>query len=226
MTDPGYSVLLVDADAQVRARLTDQLSPLGCTVLEARDGDSALRVLRENDVRVVLSELYLKTGDDACLIHAVRRAKALRNTRTLAHTRHGKSPDREWAVRAGADAYLIQPTRGARLRYAVASLANQQPTPAKDGKAKRSSVARRNSLDVALNDVERGALKGTSSIVFGREWWGQLTPAQQAGYRKRARKAGVGLRSDSLLGDHFVEVRAPMRAKPRASALPESPYRG
>jgi CheY-like chemotaxis protein len=221
MTDPGYSVLLVDADAQVRARLTDQLSPLGCTVLEAPDGDSALRLLRENDVRVVLSELYLKTGADVCLIHAVRRAKALRNTRTLAHTRHGTSPDREWAVRAGADAYLIQPTRAARLRYAVASLANQQPVPAKE-KTKRSSVARRNSLDVALNDVERGALKETSSIVFGREWWSQLTPAQQADYRKRARKAGVGLRSDSLLGDHFVEVRTPMRAKPRSS----SPYRG
>jgi CheY-like chemotaxis protein len=225
MTDPGYSVLLVDADAQVRARLIDQLSPLGCTVLEASDGDSALRVLRENDVRVVLSELYLKTGDDACLIHAVRRAKALRNTRTLAHTRHGKSPDREWAVRAGADAYLIQPTRGARLRYAVASLANQEKAPAKD-KTKRSAVARRNSLDMALNDVERGALKGSSSIVFGREWWGQLTTAQQDEYRKRARKARVGLRSDSLLGDQFVEVRTPMRAKPRESARPASPYRG
>ena len=107
MTESGYAVLLVDGDARIRARLTDQLAPLGCTVIEAEDGPAALRVLRENDVRVVLTELYLKTGDSDCLIRAVRRSKALRTTRTLAHTRHGTSPDRDWAMKSGADAFLI-----------------------------------------------------------------------------------------------------------------------
>lgn len=216
MTDSGYAVLLVDADKRVRARLTKQLAPLGCTVLEAEDGNRALRVLRENEVRVVLSELYLKTGEDTCLIRAVHKAKALRNTRTLAHTRHGTSPDRDWARRAGADAYLIQPTPAERLRYVVARLATEKLS-ASDSTVTRSVVARRDSLEDALLDLEQGSLKGTSSIVFGRGWWIQLSPIQQSGYRKRARKAGVNLRSDSLLSDHFVEVRGPSR--------PESPYR-
>lgn len=208
MTDSGYAVLLVDSDRRVRARLRDQLSPLGCTVLEAEDGDSALRVLRENEVRVVLSELYLKTGEDNCLIRAVHKSKALRNTRTLAHTRHATTPDRDWAMRAGADGYLIQPTAAERLRYVVARLARKANTKLPAAIA-RSSIARRDSLDHALQELERGSLKGTSSIVFGREWWGHLTPTEQTRYRKRAKQAGVGLRSDDLLSDHFVEVRRP-----------------
>jgi CheY-like chemotaxis protein len=219
MTDPRYSVLLVNGDARVRANLSDQLSPLGCTVLEAEDGDSAFRVLRENDVRVVLSELYLKTGDEKCLIRAVRRAKALRNTRTLAHTSHGTSPDRDWAMKAGADAFLIQPTRAERLRYVVARLATEKRGgfPKMSGPSTRSTVARRDSLDDALLDLERGSLKGTSSIVFSKEWWTRLTPPQQTTFRSRAKRAGVRLRSDSLLSNHFVEVRGPSRAA--------SPYR-
>ena len=226
MTDPGYSVLLVDGDANVRARVTDQLSPLGCKVYEAEDGNSALRLLRENnDIRVVLSELYLKTGEQDCLVRAVRGFRALANTRTLAHTRHNTAPDRAWAMQSGADAYLIQPTRPSRLRYVVARLALQ--TPVGSAPATRSTVARRDSLDAALQDIEGGAAKDTSSIVFGRDWWASLTPRQQAAYRSRANKARVSLRSDSLLSDHFVELRrrahtnrAPSRTRP------ESPYRG
>ena len=211
MADPGYVVLLVDADAGVRARLVDQLSPLGCGVLEAADGDTAMHILRENSVRVVVSELYLKTGEDKCLFQTVRRTKALRDTRALAHTRHGTSSDCAWAKRVGADAYLIRPTGADRLQYVVARLAREADRggSAASSPATRSAVARRDSLDVALLELERGSLKGTSAIVFGREWWTGLTPRQKTTYRARAEKAHVSLRSDSLLSNRFVEVRGP-----------------
>lgn len=225
MTDTRFSVLVVDADAAVRARLADDLAPLDCTVLEATDGNAALRVLRENEVRVVLSEMYLKTGDDDCLIRAVRRVKALGDTRTLAHTRYGTSPDREWALRSGADAYLIQPTRPARLRYVVARLATETRSNSRaDGQ--RPDIIRRDSLDRAIEEIERGGLRGASSIVFSREWWADLPKAAQAAYRSRARKIRVSLRSDSLLSNHFVEVRGPTRSHHALSTeRPESPYR-
>jgi CheY-like chemotaxis protein len=224
MTESGFSVLLVDTDAAVRDRLTRDLVPLACTVLEASDGDGAMRILRENDVRVVVSELYLKTSDDECLIRAVRRMNALEHTRTLAHTRFGAAPDRDWAVRAGADAYLIQPTRPTRLRYVVARLANSRDTSA--GSARRPDIIRRDSLDVALAELERGGLRGASSIIFSREWWSGLPRPHQTTYRARARKVHVSLRSDSLLSSHFVEVRGPTRSHHALSSeRPESPYR-
>ena len=225
MTDTRFAVLLVDADAAVRARLTHDLAPLECDVLQAPDGNSALRVLRENEVRVVLSELYLKTGEEDCLIRAVRRVKALGDTRTLAHTRFGTSPDRDWALRAGADAYLIQPTRPSRLRYVVARLATATRSTER-ADAYRQDITRCNSLDNALGEIERGRLRGTSSIVFSREWWSGLAKAKRSSFRDRARTVRVSLRSDSLLSSHFVEVRGPTRSHHALSTeRPESPYR-
>ena len=123
MSDKSYSVLLVDPDARMRAQLAEQLTSIGCAVMHASDGDAAMRLISENEVRLVVTELYLRTGDDADLIHAIRRAKGLKRTRTMAHTSRATAADRDWAMRAGADAYLIKPTRAERFRYVVSRLA-------------------------------------------------------------------------------------------------------
>ena len=107
MIVPGYTVLLADPDARMRSLISAQLGSIGCTLLEAEDGNSALRAITSGDVRVVIAELYLQTGEDDCLIHAIRRAKELRKTRALALTRYATAVDRDWAMRAGADAFLL-----------------------------------------------------------------------------------------------------------------------
>jgi CheY-like chemotaxis protein len=226
MAEPNYTILLVDPDKRTRALLAQQLSSSGAVILQAEDGESAFKIVNERDVRLVVTELYLKTGEDDDLIHAIRRTKALRRTRALAHTLFGTAVDRDWAMRAGADAYLIKPTRAERLRYVVSRLASKGSSPSSLPATSDSPVARRDSLGVALSELEQGALKGTSSIVFGRSWWEELTVPQQSTYRKRAKHLGVSLRSDSMLGDHFVEVRGPARSDQGLSTeRPESPYR-
>lgn len=225
MTNKEYCVLLVDPDARVRALLAQQLTSTECTVLQAPDGESALRLVNERDIRLVVTELYLKTGQDDDLIHAIRQSKSLKKTRTMAHTSHATSVDRDWAMRAGADAYLIKPTRADRLRYVVGRLATTRGANSSAPVASVSPVARRDSLEVALADLEQGSLKGSSAIVFSRLWWDDLSRVQQAAYRKRAKKAGVTLRSDSMIGNHFVEVRGTPAETPLSTERAESPYR-
>lgn len=225
MSESNYTILLVDPDPRSRALLAKQLASAGTVILQAEDGESAFKIVNERDVRLVVTELYLKTGEDDDLIHAIRRTKSLRRTRALAHTMFGTAVDRDWAMRVGADAYLIKPTRAERLRYVVTRLASTG-APSSLPATSDSPVSRRDSLGVALADLEQGDLKGTSSIVFGRTWWQQLTPPQQSTYRKRAKRLGVSLRSDSMLSDHFVEVRGPSRSDQGLSTeRPESPYR-
>jgi CheY-like chemotaxis protein len=225
MSESTYTILLVDPDPRARALLAQQLASEGTVVLQAEEGGSAFKIVNERDVRLVVTELYLRTGEDDDLIHAIRRTKALRRTRTLAHTIYGTAVDRDWAMRAGADGYLIKPTRPERLRYVVSRLASNG-VPSSLPAASDTPVSRRDSLGLALADLEQGDMKGTSSIVFGRTWWQQLTPPQQSTYRKRAKRLGVSLRSDSMLGDHFVEVRGPSRSDQGLSTeRPESPYR-
>ena len=201
-----------------------KLSSSGAVILQAEDA-RALSIVNERDVRLVVTELYLKTGEDDDLIHAIRRTKALRRTRALAHTLYGTAVDRDWAMRAGADAYLIKPTRAERLRYVVSRLASKGSSPSSLPATSDSPVARRDSLGMALTELEQGALKGTSSIVFGRSWWEELTVPQQAPIES-APTPWSDLRSDSM-------PRRPFRRSTRSSAIgpgplterPESPYR-
>ena len=65
-----------------------------------------------------------------------------------------------------------------------------------------------------------------STIVFGRGWWQDVPKAEQNAFRKRARQAGVSLRSDSLMKSHYVEIRGLARTSIGLSTeQPESPYR-
>lgn len=225
MSDKDYSVLLVDPDARVRALLAEQLTSTGCTVIHAADGQTALNVVNSREVRLVVTELYLKTGDDDDLIHAIRRSKALKRTRTLAHTSKATAADRDWAMRAGADAYLIKPTRAERFRYVVSRLATSKGANSSVPATSGSPLQRRDSLEAALADVESGKLTDSTSIVFSRVWWEGLTPKEQNGFRKRAKRTGVALKSDSVLGNHFVEVRGSPIGKSLNTERRESPYR-
>ncbi len=224
MSESGYTVLLADPDLRVRTLLANQLEQTGCTVLQTSDGESALRLVNDLEIRLVVAEMYLRTGEDDCLIHAIRRSKDLRKTRTLAHTSHATSADREWAMRAGADAYLIKPTRAERFRYVVSRLATTKGANSSVPVTSHSAIVRRDSLEHALADVESGELRRASAIVFSRTWWQDLPRAQHNGFAKRAKQAGVKLRSDSMLGGHFVEVRG-TPDESLSTERPEGPYR-
>lgn len=225
VADDNYSVLLVDPDARVRALLADQLRTTGCTVVHAADGESAIQIVNEREVRLVVTELYLKSGQDDDLIHAIRRSKALRRTRTMAHTSRATAADRDWAMRAGADAYLVKPTRAERFRYVVSRLATTKGANSTVPASGDGPMMRRDTLDAALSDIESGKLSDALSIVFGRAWWEQLGSAQRTSFSKRAKRAGVALSSDSVLGDHFVEVRGSPGGRTLSTERTESPYR-
>lgn len=214
MTEPGYSVLIADADPTVRRTLSSELCAMGLNVFEAADGGSALRTLQENDIRVVVCELYLEAAGERDLITAIRGNKSLKRTRTVVHTRFLKSTDRDWARKAGADAYLIRPVLSARLRDVVGRVATAQPT--------RKPTARghvRPSLDAALREIENGNDKKTRSIIVSAGWWNGLSRADQLPFRKRAKQAGVRMLTNARLIDGGVELRA---RRPRDSG----PYLG
>jgi CheY-like chemotaxis protein len=222
----SVTVLLVDPDTRARALLAKQLKSETTDVIQASDGAAALQVLGSLDVKVVVTELYLPTGDHACLVQAIRANPKLRRTRAVAHTHRCLPPDREWAMTAGADAYLIKPTRAERMRYVVGRLATVKGRNASVPQTRSENIVRRDSLDAALAEVESGNFGQTSSIVFGRSWWQELPKTQQSAFRRRAKQARVSLRSDSLMNNHFVEIRGTTRSDVGLSSeQPESPYR-
>ena len=225
MTDT-MTVLLVDPDVRARALLANQIASVAPNVMQTSDGATALTILGTVNVHVVVTELYLPTGEHTCLVQAIRANRALKRTHVVAHTHRCLGEDREWALTAGADAFLIKPTRAERLRYVVSRVGTVRGRNATVPDATTGDAVRRDSLDTVLTEIEAGTLQDTSSIVFARRWWRQLPKAQQAEFRQRARKARVSLRSDSLMKNSFVEVRGRSREQVALSSeQPESPYR-
>ena len=68
-------------------------------------------------------------------------------------------------------------------------------------------IVLRASLEAALADIEAGTIKGASTVVVSRAWWGQVAGREQDRLRERAAQAGLELRADDAMTGHFVEVR-------------------
>ncbi len=73
---PGHPrVLIVDDEALIRWSISETLSDAGCTVLEAGDGESALRVLADATapVDVIVLDYRLPDSDSLNLLATIRR---------------------------------------------------------------------------------------------------------------------------------------------------------
>lgn len=65
------TVLLVDDEANVRSALARLIRPLGFDVLDAENGEHALRVIEETSVDAVITDMRMPVMDGADLLHTI-----------------------------------------------------------------------------------------------------------------------------------------------------------
>jgi CheY-like chemotaxis protein len=123
-------VLVADDDAGIRHLIVRQLQPLDCDVLEARDGEEAVRLAlaHEPDLLVVDIEMPGLSGYD---VTREVRSRLPPHVRVLLTSASGVSGEVSDALEVGADGYLRKPFGGAELREAVRELlaAPEDETP-------------------------------------------------------------------------------------------------
>ena len=129
------TILLVKPEPESGVQLRSRLEATGYKVVEADDTTTAMDMLNRSEIALVVTDLYLATGRARCLVRAIRRSPALRRTRVLAYTSHGKRKDRAWARNGGAQGYVITRSGENRLLQVVDSLMKKpatvrQPRPA------------------------------------------------------------------------------------------------
>ncbi len=117
------TILLAEPDIGLRAAWSAGLGGMGFHVRETADGPSALRAALRSEVALLVTELYLPTDDNTCLVHATRHESVLRRVKILVVSEHSSDDDRAWALAGGADAFLIKPIRLGRLLQVAARLA-------------------------------------------------------------------------------------------------------
>lgn len=120
------TILLAEPDARLRGTWRAGLDAMGFRILESSDGVSALSMALRSEVNLLITELYLSSEHEQCLVRAVRRERGLRRVKILVISAHGSTDDRQWALTAGADAYLIKPVRLGRMLQVSARLATSR----------------------------------------------------------------------------------------------------
>ena len=120
------TILIAEPEASLRASWRTGLSAMGFRVSEADAAGPALQIALRSEIALVITELYLATRTARCLVLAARREPALKRVKILVVSGHAEEVDRQWALGAGADAYLVKPIRPDRLFQVAARLATSR----------------------------------------------------------------------------------------------------
>jgi CheY-like chemotaxis protein len=122
------TILLVQPESE-SALFRSRLEGMGYTVVEAGDTATAMKIANRSEIGLIVTELYLPIGASRCLAREIGKSPALRRTKLLAYTRHGKPRDRAWARRVGADGYVITRSGDERFLEVVDHLMATESVP-------------------------------------------------------------------------------------------------
>jgi|SRR5689334_9533708 CheY-like chemotaxis protein len=132
------TILLVQPESE-SALFRGRLEGMGYTVVEAADAATAMKIANRSEIGLIVTELYLPIGASRCLAREIGKSPALRRTKLLAYTRHGKPRDRAWARRVGADGYVITRSGDERFLEVVDHLMATASVPRRTRGPRRST---------------------------------------------------------------------------------------
>ena len=107
MTQTQDSVLVVEDDAVLREALADTLRFAGITTRVAADADSALRLLEEPGIGLVISDVQMPGKDGYELLANVRRRRP--DVPVVLMTAYGTVAKAVAAMQGGATDYIVKP---------------------------------------------------------------------------------------------------------------------
>ncbi len=131
------TVLVVDDEPFILRSLAFVLERAGFTVLQARNGDEALQVLRDARPRLAILDVMMpkRNGFEVCEI--VKGDPDLRDTYVILLTAKGHESARDLGIRSGADEYMTKPFSPSRIVERVGEVLGRRSSalPASGGLA-------------------------------------------------------------------------------------------
>ena len=116
------TVLIADDKATGRELVRTVLENTGYKVIEASDGEEALRYAKEHNPDLIILDIHMPGRDGFGVIEALRRDPQFAATPVMALTASAMQGDRERAVAAGFTGYITKPIRLSALRSEVERL--------------------------------------------------------------------------------------------------------
>jgi CheY-like chemotaxis protein len=120
-------VLVVDDDADTRDLLQVVLQQAGAEVVPAESVDAAVEVFRDAPPHIIVSDIRLRSSDGYELMKAIReKNKQYRGyTPAVAITGFSSPGDKERALAAGFNAYIVKPFDPVEIVTTIATLVSE-----------------------------------------------------------------------------------------------------
>jgi len=101
-------VLIVEDDKFLCKMLGDKLAQVGFSVLEAYDGEEALRMAQDERPALILLDIVMPIMDGVTMLKKLRESVEGREIQVIILTNLGDSDDVENAVKEGVHDYLVK----------------------------------------------------------------------------------------------------------------------
>lgn len=110
------NILVVEDSPTMRQLISFAMRRLAnVKVIEATDGLDALKKMSSEKIDLILADINMPLMDGIKLVSHVRNNPACRNTPVIIITTEGAREDRERAMAAGANAYIVKPIQTQEL---------------------------------------------------------------------------------------------------------------
>ena len=124
---PVTKILIIDDEPNIRLVFRTTLERPGCEVVEAKDGEEALELLKEVRPALVILDLQMPRMGGMELLRRLREAGD--ETPVIIVTAHGSIPDAVAAMRLGAIDFLTKPMSTETLRAVVGQVLARHAEP-------------------------------------------------------------------------------------------------
>lgn len=115
-------ILIVDDSAAVRALENYLLKSAGYEADSASNGVEALEKIYEGDYALVITDVNMPKMDGLRLTNTLREQEAYRDLPIIIVTSESEEEDRMKGIEAGANVYLVKPTKPEQLLLNVKML--------------------------------------------------------------------------------------------------------
>lgn len=112
-------ILIVEDDATTRAYLASIVRKLEHEVLEASDGQAALKQLLAGGCDLLVLDLIMPELSGLEVLRVLRADPARASLPVVVVTAMDRDGDRDWALKQGATEYLVKPITEESLRAAI-----------------------------------------------------------------------------------------------------------
>lgn len=129
---PTPLVLVVDDHADTRTMLSYVIEMNGYRVVEAADGENAVRLAESMLPNLILMDTNLPGVDGLMATERIRKLDGIREVKIVFLSGHAEPQARVQAMEAGADDYLVKPIDLSAFTVTLEkylAISNSQPVP-------------------------------------------------------------------------------------------------